>query len=97
MPTKKLSNHSCHRIIRMTTTTRKQSARLLRLRFYIQYGDSFFWSRIDFGHNIDYNIIVFSYRGEEMDFMAELAVIAKEHGGIIDTKTAAEHGCTDCP
>ena len=27
-----------------------------------------------------------------MDFMAELAVIAKEHGGIIDTKTAAEHG-----
>lgn len=24
--------------------------------------------------------------------MAELAVIAKEHGGIIDTKTAAEHG-----
>lgn len=27
-----------------------------------------------------------------MDFMAELAIIAKEHGGIIDTKTAAEHG-----
>lgn len=27
-----------------------------------------------------------------MDFMAELAAIAKEHGGIIDTKTAAEHG-----
>lgn len=27
-----------------------------------------------------------------MDFIAELAVIAKAHGGIIDTKTAAEHG-----
>ena len=27
-----------------------------------------------------------------MDFMAELAAIAKSHGGIIDTKTAAEHG-----
>lgn len=27
-----------------------------------------------------------------MDFMAELAAIAKSHGGIIDTKTAVEHG-----
>ena len=27
-----------------------------------------------------------------MDFMSELAVIAKEHGGIIETKTAAQHG-----
>ena len=27
-----------------------------------------------------------------MNFMEELAAIAKEHGGIIDTKTAAEHG-----
>lgn len=27
-----------------------------------------------------------------MDFMGELAVIAKEHGGIIETKTAAQHG-----
>ena len=27
-----------------------------------------------------------------MDFMSELAAIAKEHGGIIQTKIAAEHG-----
>ena len=27
-----------------------------------------------------------------MDFMSELAVIAKEHGGIIETKTAVQHG-----
>ena len=27
-----------------------------------------------------------------MDFMRELAAIAKEHGGIIQTKVAAEHG-----
>lgn len=27
-----------------------------------------------------------------MNFMEELATIAEEHGGIIDTKTAAEHG-----
>ena len=27
-----------------------------------------------------------------MDFMSELAVIAKERGGIIETKTAAQHG-----
>ena len=27
-----------------------------------------------------------------MNFMEELAAIAKDHGGIIDTKTAAEHG-----
>ena len=27
-----------------------------------------------------------------MDFMTELAVIAKEHGGIIETKIAAQHG-----
>lgn len=27
-----------------------------------------------------------------MNFMKELAAIAKDHGGIIDTKTAAEHG-----
>lgn len=27
-----------------------------------------------------------------MDFMAELTAIAKSHGGIIDTKTAAAHG-----
>ena len=27
-----------------------------------------------------------------MDFMCELAAIAKEHGGIIQTKVAAEHG-----
>lgn len=27
-----------------------------------------------------------------MDFMDKLAAIAKDHGGIIDTKTAAEHG-----
>ncbi|MGN1112351.1 MAG: hypothetical protein ACI4RP_04020 [Acutalibacteraceae bacterium] len=27
-----------------------------------------------------------------MDYMAELAVIAKEHGGIIETKIAAQHG-----
>ncbi len=27
-----------------------------------------------------------------MDFMTELAVIAKDHGGIIETKVAAQHG-----
>ena len=27
-----------------------------------------------------------------MDFMAELTAIAKEHGGIIESKIAAEHG-----
>ena len=27
-----------------------------------------------------------------MDFMSELAAIAKEHGGIIETKTAAQYG-----
>lgn len=27
-----------------------------------------------------------------MDFMAELATIAKEHGGIIETKIAAQYG-----
>ena len=27
-----------------------------------------------------------------MDFMSELTVIAKEHGGIIETKIAAQHG-----
>ena len=27
-----------------------------------------------------------------MDYMAELAAIAKAHGGIIETKTAAQHG-----
>ena len=30
-----------------------------------------------------------------MDFMAELAVIAKEHGGIIDTKTAPRNFGSD--
>ena len=27
-----------------------------------------------------------------MDYIAELAAIAKEHGGIIETKIAAQHG-----
>ena len=27
-----------------------------------------------------------------MDYMAELAAIAKENGGIIETKTAAQYG-----
>ena len=27
-----------------------------------------------------------------MDYMAELAAIAQEHGGIIETKTAIAHG-----
>lgn len=27
-----------------------------------------------------------------MDYMMELAAIAKEHGGIIQTKVAAQHG-----
>ena len=27
-----------------------------------------------------------------MDYIAELAAIAKEHGGIIETKSAAQHG-----
>ncbi len=31
-------------------------------------------------------------RGEYMDCMAELLAIAKTHGGIIETKIAAEHG-----
>lgn len=31
-------------------------------------------------------------RGEEMNYMMELAAIAKEHGGIIQTKVAAQHG-----
>ncbi len=39
-------------------------------------------------------IILLSYyeRGEHMDFMTELAAIAKECGGIIETKIAAQHG-----
>ena len=38
-----------------------------------------------------------------MDYIAELAAIAKEHGGIIETKIAAQHGiskakvlCQEC-
>lgn len=27
-----------------------------------------------------------------MDYIAELAAIAREHGGIIETKIAAQHG-----
>ena len=31
-------------------------------------------------------------RGEGMNYMMELTAIAKEHGGIIETKVAAQHG-----
>ena len=39
-------------------------------------------------------IILLSYhsRGERMDYMTELAAIAKSHGGIIETKIAAQRG-----
>lgn len=30
--------------------------------------------------------------GERMDYMTELAAIAKKHSGIIETKTEAQHG-----
>ena len=32
-----------------------------------------------------------------MDYIAELAAIAKEHGGIIETKIAAQHGSGHSP
>lgn len=32
------------------------------------------------------------YRGDRLDFIDELAAIASEHGGIIETKVAVQHG-----
>jgi len=49
-------------------------------------------SRVDFNRNYMYNIIDLPQsRGECMDYMTELAVIAKMHGGIVETKIAARH------
>ena len=39
-----------------------------------------------------YNIIKLTLRSDYMDYMAELNIIAKSNGGIIETKIAAEHG-----
>ena len=44
---------------------------------------------------IIYNIIdLFQSRGEYMNYMMELATIAKAHGGIIENKIAAQHVIT---
>ena len=48
--------------------------------------------RVDFDNEIVYNIFELEYRGDQMDYMIELAAIAQEHGGIIETKTAVAHG-----
>ena len=48
---------------------------------------------VDFNRNYIYNIIsLLRPRGEYMDYVTELAAIAKAHGGIIETKIAARHG-----
>ena len=48
---------------------------------------------VDFNRNYIYNIIeLLRPRGEYMDYVTELAAIAKAHGGIIETKIAAQHG-----
>lgn len=47
---------------------------------------------VDFENEIAYNIFELVLRGERMDCMNELASIAKEHGGIVETKIAIAHG-----
>lgn len=48
---------------------------------------------VDFDRNYIYNIVdLFRLRGEYMDYVTELAAIAKAHGGIIETKIAAQRG-----
>jgi predicted transcriptional regulator of viral defense system len=47
---------------------------------------------VDFENDIDYNIFEMIVWGEEMGCMNEIASLAKEHGGIVETKVAIEHG-----
>ena len=37
---------------------------------------------------IVYNIFELIWRGDRMDYMTELAAIAREHGGMIETKSS---------
>ena len=51
-----------------------------------------FHTHVDFKNEIAYNIFELVLRGDRMDCMNELASIAKEHGGIVETKIAIAHG-----
>lgn len=50
------------------------------------------YSFVDFENKTEYNFRKLGLRGDIMDFLKELSSIAKEHGGIVRTKIAKEHG-----
>lgn len=53
-----------------------------------------FSEAVDYNNNIVYDMVVKvnGVGASRMDYITELSVIAKEHGGIIETKVAAQRG-----